>query len=112
MNFTTLLQNLGGVFEPADCIIIMTTNHFEALDSALVRSGRIDKVIKFGYPTWENVLDFMRAFYKTKEVTKTFTGVKLHETLHVSMADVQNVCLQNATDSSKAFFEIRKINNK
>lgn len=42
-----LLNALDGVTTPHGMIVIMTTNHVEALDRALIRPGRIDMRFKF-----------------------------------------------------------------
>lgn len=44
-----LLNVLDGVVDTPNRIVIMTTNHPEALDAALIRPGRIDKKIYLGY---------------------------------------------------------------
>jgi DNA polymerase III delta prime subunit len=45
-----LLNALDGVATPHGLISIMTTNHPEHLDPALMRPGRIDRVFAFEYP--------------------------------------------------------------
>lgn len=44
-----LLNVLDGVVDTPGRIVIMTTNHPETLDAALIRPGRIDKKIYLGY---------------------------------------------------------------
>lgn len=44
-----LLNVLDGVVDTPGRIVIMTTNHPETLDPALIRPGRIDKRIYLGY---------------------------------------------------------------
>ena len=43
----TLLSYLDGYSSLHGCIVIMTTNHIEVLDQALIRPGRIDHQIEF-----------------------------------------------------------------
>jgi chaperone BCS1 len=40
---------LDGVVDCPNRILVMTTNHPEKLDPALIRPGRIDKIIYLGY---------------------------------------------------------------
>lgn len=47
-----LLNVLDGVVDTPGRIVIMTTNHPEALDAALIRPGRIDKKVYLGYMRW------------------------------------------------------------
>lgn len=49
INLSVLLNSLDGLRAPEGCIMILTTNHPEKLDPALVRAGRIDKVYELGY---------------------------------------------------------------
>ena len=44
-----LLNCLDGIMSREGCIIVMTTNRREGLDSALVRPGRVDFEMEFGY---------------------------------------------------------------
>ena len=49
MTFSTLLNSLDGVLHPRGSLIFMTTNHIEELDAALLRPGRVDRMINVGY---------------------------------------------------------------
>merc|ERR1719203_1388983 len=49
LNLSGLLNVLDGVVDTPERILIMTTNHPEHLDPALIRPGRIDKKILLGY---------------------------------------------------------------
>lgn len=44
-----LLNVLDGVVDSPGRIVIMTTNFPDALDAALIRPGRVDKMIHLGY---------------------------------------------------------------
>jgi chaperone BCS1 len=46
ITLSNVLNCLDGVLELNDVIIIMTTNHIEKLDPALIRPGRINRVIE------------------------------------------------------------------
>lgn len=45
ITFSTLLNALDGVLCPRGVIIFLTTNHLDRLDPALMRPGRIDKLV-------------------------------------------------------------------
>ncbi|KAL7578844.1 hypothetical protein ACA910_016064 [Epithemia clementina (nom. ined.)] len=49
LNLSGLLNVLDGVVDSPGRIVIMTTNHVEHLDPALIRPGRIDKKLFLGY---------------------------------------------------------------
>ncbi len=103
VSFSTLLNTLNGAFEPNDCIIIMTTNHKDVLDDALIRPGRIDKTMHIDNPKWGSVFNFMKAFYldfeglhinQKKVIGCTFD---FEQQFPLSMSAIQNLCLANST---------------
>ncbi|KAI0426095.1 P-loop containing nucleoside triphosphate hydrolase protein [Xylaria sp. FL1042] len=47
LTLSSLLNALDGVSSQEGRILIMTTNHIEKLDEALIRPGRIDKTVRF-----------------------------------------------------------------
>ena len=59
-----LLEILDGYAYLDKCIIIMTTNHIEKLDEALIRPGRIDHKIEFTYATNNQINQILKYYYK------------------------------------------------
>jgi mitochondrial chaperone BCS1 len=47
VSLSALLNVLDGVGSPEGRVLIMTTNHIERLDGALIRPGRVDRKIEF-----------------------------------------------------------------
>jgi ATP-dependent 26S proteasome regulatory subunit len=94
-----LLNSLNGIYEPAECLVIMTTNHAEVLDPALIRSGRIDKSYYVHNPNWLLVSEFISKFFKVEynEIMKYINEEDVSTPINYSMALVQNTCLQNET---------------
>ena len=68
LRLDTLLEILDGYQYLKDCIIIMTSNHPEKLDSALIRPGRIDFMYEFNYVSRDL---FKRIFKYYKDVDLT-----------------------------------------
>lgn len=66
-----LLNLLDGVLETPGRIVIMTSNHPELLDPALVRPGRIDINLRVGFCTRDMVIDMFRFFYENKTINLT-----------------------------------------
>jgi len=62
ITFSNFLNILDGVLYKHGCIIFLTTNHPEKLDHALLRVGRIDHFLEFGYP-------------KKKEIHRLFNDI-------------------------------------
>ena len=63
LNMSKILNIFDGVPERTGQIIIMSSNHPEKLDKALLRPGRIDKLIHFQRSTLENLLEQVKDFY-------------------------------------------------
>lgn len=77
VSFSCLINSLDGPLSKEDGLItILTANHPERLDAALLRPGRIDKIIKFDYPKKAHIesafldlvdmskVDLFHAFYE------------------------------------------------
>lgn len=98
VSFSALLNILNGALEPNNCIIVMTTNHKEALDPALIRPGRIDKIVHLDNPTWGLAKQFVSTFYEIdieKHVDKFTKDISNSKILSVPMSQIQDWCLQN-----------------
>lgn len=63
ISMSSLLNALDGVATPHGLITVMTTNHFDRLDPALVRAGRMDVIEELGYPSRSEVRALYRHFY-------------------------------------------------
>merc|ERR1719230_1534975 len=67
LNLSGLLNVLDGVVDTPERIVVMTTNHPEILDPALIRPGRIDQKLLLGYMKWNNVVDMINHYFHLKE---------------------------------------------
>ncbi|KAL3474833.1 BCS1 N terminal-domain-containing protein [Aspergillus californicus] len=67
VSLSGLLNVIDGVAACEGRILVMTTNHPEKLDPALVRPGRIDLSITFGYSTSADIQELFTAIYLTLE---------------------------------------------
>lgn len=74
MTFSGLLNALDGVVSKDGVVTIMTTNHPERLDEALLRAGRVDRRFYFSAPTDEMIKNYLKSFYKnaTSEDAEAF----------------------------------------
>jgi hypothetical protein len=64
LNLYHILDILDGIPERTGQIIMMSTNNFEKLDTALIRPGRIDCAIHFRKCTVENVKKLIEDYYE------------------------------------------------
>lgn len=66
LTLSGILNALDGVFDTHGRILIMTSNHPEVLDEALIRPGRIDCKYFFDYCTKEQVKDLYKVFFDSE----------------------------------------------
>lgn len=64
VSFSGLLNAIDGVASQEGRILIMTTNHRERLDPALIRPGRVDIQIELGYAQRETTVEIFRGLYQ------------------------------------------------
>lgn len=66
LNLTGLLNVLDGCVETPGRMVIMSTNHPEMLDPALIRPGRIDRIMELSYMIPADVTDMLEHYYKVE----------------------------------------------
>jgi chaperone BCS1 len=108
MTFSGFLNALDGVIGTEGRLLILTSNHPERLDGALLRPGRIDYKVEFGNASGDQARRlFLRFFPDELELAKDFAaGVGGGD--HYSMADLQKVLLDNRNDPSGAIVSVTK----
>ena len=103
VSFSSLLNCLDGMFSAEGVITIITTNHIEKLDPALIRSGRCDVKIKIEKPTKDQIEKYLQFVYGEEITFKNF-----NEDANYNMSDIVNVCLKEK-DSDIARHRIESI---
>lgn len=84
-----LLNALDGVASAEDRILFMTTNHYERLDPALLRPGRIDVQQYFGYATSLQAKRMFMQFYPGRSELAEEFAVLITEQAAISPAQIQ-----------------------
>lgn len=59
-----LQECLDGVESSDDILVLAATNDLEAIPSALVRNGRLEKLISIPYPKGEEALELLKKYFK------------------------------------------------
>jgi mitochondrial chaperone BCS1 len=100
LSFSALLNTLDGAGAVEGSITILTTNHREQLDPALIRPGRCDQEFELGYLSAETCAKMFNCFFPDPEL-----AVKVSQKLgdyQVSPAAWQNYlqCQDNAQDAA------------
>jgi hypothetical protein len=71
-----LLELLDGIIEMPGRMLIMTSNHPEHIDEALLRPGRVDKVIEFKKMTRDDVRSMYRLWFDHAIPPRVFDRMK------------------------------------
>jgi chaperone BCS1 len=95
-----LLNCLDGIVTPDGAIVVMTSNHPDKLDPALIRPGRADIHVEFHHLNKQEQIDFSRLFYETP-----IKGVDTE----LSASKLQSIFMSNLDDVEKAQKEIEKL---
>lgn len=100
INMGSLLQMLDGVATPHGLITMMTTNHFEVLDDALTRPGRMDLIEEISWPTTETLAAMFKHFFDREP---SGWGVLTDKPIEgVSTSQIAEIFKQNLDDPEKA----------
>jgi chaperone BCS1 len=79
LSLSGLLNVLDGVVDTPGRILIMTTNHPEMLDPALIRPGRVDKKIMLGFMASTDVVCMLEHYFQItlndKEVARVAAAI-------------------------------------
>lgn len=67
LTFSGLLNALDGLVSVDGVLTVLTTNHIEKLDKALIRGGRVDRRFLFDRPTEEMLRRLFLMYYKDAE---------------------------------------------
>lgn len=101
-----LLNLLDGVLETPGRIIIMTSNHPDKLDKALIRPGRIDISLDVGHCTREMIIDMFQYFYENKDFI--ISDEEWEYNKKITPAEMNKILLNNFDSIEKGKQELIK----
>ncbi|HWG45210.1 MAG TPA: AAA family ATPase [Gemmataceae bacterium] len=108
LTFSGLLNALDGVASPEGRIIVMTTNHIEKLDPALIRPGRADVKLSFGNATADQAGRlYQRFFPEHASLSHVFAG--RIEDCKYSMATLQDYLMLHRNNPEEAVRQAEEI---
>lgn len=105
LTFTGLLNGLDGIGNAVGQLFVLSTNHLERLDPALIRSGRVDRKFEFGYATDEALQLMFQRFYPDTKLGDEFVAATRSKADQVSAADLQQAFIANMNKSDKELIE-------
>lgn len=86
ITFSGLLNALDGITSNENLICFITTNYKNHLDSALLRPGRIDYIMRFDYSTKEQIQDMYRDFTNCQDDNKILNFYKVCASLQINIS--------------------------
>mmetsp|Transcript_11820 Transcript_11820/g.21624 ORF Transcript_11820/g.21624 Transcript_11820/m.21624 type:complete len:577 (-) Transcript_11820:267-1997(-) len=98
LNLQGLLEVLDGVIDAENRILIMTTNHPEKLDPALIRPGRIDKVLKLDYVKADSAVSLVKHYFGECKIEKAVRSVFEHPESKVTPAQIEQMVAEFETE--------------
>ena len=104
LNLSGLLNVLDGVVDTPGRMLVMTTNHPEMLDPALIRPGRIDKKLLLGYMSHTDIVCMIEHFFQTKindnhckRLRLAIYGELKRQPLRLMPAEIEQLAAENDT---------------
>src|SRR5436853_1993002 len=88
-----LLNVLDGFYAPTNVLFVMTTNHIEALDEALLRPGRIDYKLYLGKATDRQKMELYRRFFPGTSELEAQIFIETSRSAE-TMAELQGLLLE------------------
>merc|ERR1739844_573511 len=101
IKLSDLLEAFDGVLEMKGRMMVMTTNHLEKLDPALIRPGRVDLSLEFKRCNKKAIGDFFETFF-----TGNNLDVKNVENGVWTPAEVAQICINHQDDVELAIQKI------
>lgn len=100
ISFSALLNVLDGVLSKGNGILVfITANNPDRLDSALIRPGRIDKIVKFEYPRMNEIRSaFMSLTHEGTHEKFTRFYEKIHTTKNINMSALVDLFFRFSED--------------
>jgi chaperone BCS1 len=103
-----LLNVLDGFYAPTGVLFMMTTNRIEALDSALLRPGRIDYRLYLGKASRQQKMELYRRFFPEASDVEAFEMVDACRSAE-TMAEFQGLLLGIAEDTAAGHVAMRAV---
>jgi ATP-dependent 26S proteasome regulatory subunit len=88
------LNVIDGIVDTPGRMLVMTTNHPEKLDPALIRPGRVNMKICLGYMQSKEIIE-MVTFYKGEVSPEQ--AAELRAPANITPAAVEQVCISSDT---------------
>lgn len=109
ISLSGLLNALDGVASQEGRLLFMTTNHFELLDPALSRPGRIDVKVMLPHADKEQIARLFVNFYPGKELIASQFAEAIPYDLPISSAHIQAHFMLYKFDADAALSNVKDL---
>ena len=104
LNLSDLLEALDGVLEMNGRMLVMTTNHLEKLDTALIRPGRVDTSLEFKRCNPKVIAEFFNTFFD-KDTSSCLDMKNVRDGVWTP-AEIVQICVNHRNDHEMAMKKI------
>lgn len=112
LSLSHILNMFDGLNEGNGRIIVMTSNHIDKLDPALLRPGRFDIHINFTFFSIENILQFINTYYHCNlDINDIYMKNRL-KNIRITGAKLMNLCEENPDDYNGVLETLYFISNQ
>merc|ERR1711871_361059 len=108
VTFSGLLNAIDGVASQEGRLFLMTTNHIEKLDPALIRPGRFDVKVELGLATKQQMQSLFLRFFPAETTKAVDFAASLPEG-ELSMAQLQGHLLQHKDSGQEALSTVPSL---
>ena len=106
LKLSDLLEAFDGVLEMNGRMLVMTTNHLENLDPALIRPGRVDSSLEFKRCNKNAILEFFAHFFKKENLEQSEKDGIMDGVW--TPAEVAQICIRHRTNMELAMKKIHE----
>ncbi|MCX8196749.1 MAG: CDC48 family AAA ATPase [Candidatus Micrarchaeota archaeon] len=106
----TLLTEMDGLTGLKNVVVIAATNRPELLDSALLRSGRFDRIIEIPVPDEKTRLEILKVHTKNMPLSKNVDLAEIaKKTEGYTGADLENVCREAGMNAIRRSLDVKEV---
>jgi len=102
VDLSFLLNLFDGILETPGRIIIMTSNHYQKLDRALIRPGRIDIISEFEDCSHQTIKQMFEFFYSRKLTNEESLNIDVIEPNRLTPAEISKILFENFNNTELA----------
>ena len=109
LSLSTILNTFQGDIPLSNCVVVMTTNHIEKIDPAVIRSGRVDLMLEVGCLEIAEVQKFYETYFETSEKLPAH-----FDDIQIKAAELMGAFLDNTNDPEafKKYLESNLSNHR